>query len=387
MIEYVPGLEGVPATKSNVSFIDGKKGVLTYCGYPIEVLAEHSTFEETALLLLDGQLPAARALAEFDDMMRNNRRVKFQIRDLMRHLPSTAHPMDMLQTMVASLGMFYPGSGSEFLDGNKVNLSYVHNMSVMIMARMPTLIAMWEHLRKGYDPLVEPRTDLTHAENFLWMLTGEEPDPYLARIFDVCLILHAEHTINASTFAVLVTGSTLASPYGVIASGIASLSGPLHGGANQAVVKMLEEVGSPDKAEAYVDKMLAEKKVVWGFGHREYSVKDPRAIILEKLMRDLVEHKAGDVGPEFKIAQAVEKAATDRLASKGVFPNVDFYSGVLYKEMGIATDQFPSLFAMARSAGWLAHWKEQMAANRIFRPTQIYTGEAVRDYVPLNKRG
>jgi citrate synthase len=314
--------------------------------------------------------------------------VKFQMRELMRHLPPTAYPMDMLQTMVASLGMFYPDPGGEFLDGNKVNLDYVHNMSVMIMSRMPTLVAMWEHLRNGYDPLVEPRTDLTHAENFLWMLTGIEPDPYLARIFDVCLILHAEHTINASTFAVLVAGSTLASPYGVIASGIATLSGPLHGGANQAVVKMLEDIGSPEKAEAYVDKLLAEKKVVWGFGHREYSVKDPRAIILEKLMRDLVEHKAGDVGPLFNIALAVEKTATDRLAAKGVFPNVDFYSGVLYKEMGIATDQFPALFAMARSAGWLAHWKEQLAANRIFRPTQVYTGEAVREaYIPLSKRG
>lgn len=386
MNEYVPGLEGVPATKSNISFIDGEKGVLAYRGYPIGVLAERSTFEETALLLLDGQLPTKQFLDEFDDQMRNNRRVKFRVRELMRQLPPSSHPMDMLQAMVACLGMFYPGA-DEYVPGAdpQADLDYVHNMSVAIMARIPTMVAMWEHIRNGYDP-IEPRSDLTHAENFLWMLNYKEPDPFLARIFDICLILHAEHTINASTFAVLVAGSTLASPYGVIASGIATLSGPLHGGANQKVVKMLEEIGSPDKAQAYIDSQLAQKKVIWGFGHREYSVKDPRATILERLMRDLIEYKSGKVGPLFEIALAVESAATERLAGKGVYPNVDFYSGVLYKEMGIAPDQFPALFAMARAAGWLAHWKEQLSKNRIFRPTQVYTGESVREYVPLEQR-
>ena len=386
MNEYVPGLEGVPATKSNISFIDGEKGVLAYRGYPIGVLAERSTFEETALLLLDGQLPTKQSLDEFDDQMRNSRRVKFRVRELMRQLPPSSHPMDMLQAMVACLGMFYPGV-DEYAPGAdpEADLDYVHNMSVAIMARIPTMVAMWEHIRNGYDP-IEPRSDLTHAENFLWMMNYKEPDPFLARIFDICLILHAEHTINASTFAVLVAGSTLASPTGVIASGIATLSGPLHGGANQKVVKMLEEIGSPDRAEAYIESQLAQKKVIWGFGHREYSVKDPRATILERLMRDLIEYKSGKVGPLFEIALAVEKAAIGRLAAKGVYPNVDFYSGVLYKEMGIVPDQFPALFAMARAAGWLAHWKEQLSKNRIFRPTQVYTGESVREYVPLEQR-
>lgn len=385
MNEYVPGLEGVPATKSNISFIDGEKGLLAYRGYPIEVLTKHSTFEETALLLLDGQLPKAHDLEEFDRQMRKNRRVKFRIRELMRQLPPTGHPMDMLQSMVACLGMFYPGS--DCLTGDTCDdLNYVHNMSVKIVARMPTMIAMWEHIHNGYDP-IEPRTDLTHAENFLWMLTGAEPDQEMARILDVCLILHAEHTINASTFAVLVAGSTLASPYAVITSGIAALSGPLHGGANQQVIKMLEEIGSPEKADAYIEKQLAAKKKIWGFGHREYSVKDPRAVILEGLMRNLVESKSGEVGPLFEIALAVEKAATDRLAGKGIYPNVDFYSGVLYKEMGIEPDQFTSIFAMARCAGWLAHWKEQLGQNRIFRPTQVYTGERDKAYVPIEKRG
>lgn len=386
MNEYLPGLEGVPATKSNISFIDGDKGVLAYRGYPIEVLAERSTFEETALLLLDGKLPLRADLDAFDSEMRRHRRIKFGIRELMRQLPPTGHPMDMLQTAVACLGMFYPASDCMTSTDACTDVDYVHKMSVKIIARMPVLVAMWEHIRNGFDP-IEPRKDLTHAQNFLCMLTGEEPDPFLARIFDVCLILHAEHTINASTFSVLVAGSTLASPYGVIASGIATLAGVLHGGANQQVVKMLKEIGSPERAEAYIDGQLAQKRKIWGYGHREYSVKDPRAIILQKLMQQLIEYKAGNVAPLFNIALAVEKAASERLAQKGIFPNVDFYSGVLYAEMGIAPDQFPALFAMARSAGWMAHWKEQLSNNRIFRPTQVYTGELDKTYVPIEQRG
>lgn len=385
MNEYVPGLEGVPATKSNISSIDGDKGILSYRGYPIEVLAERSTFEETALLLLNGSLPTRASLKAFDNDMRANRRVKFRIRELMRQLPPSGHPMDMLQSMMACLGMYYPDADCLTGGDQCEDINFVHNTSVIIIAHMATMVAMWEHIRNGYDPL-EPRSDLTHAENFLWMLTGKEPDRYIARIMDICLILHAEHTINASTFAVLVAGSTLANPYSVIASGIATLSGPLHGGANQAVITMLQEIGAPEKAAAYIDAQLKAKKKIWGFGHREYSVKDPRAVILEHLMRKFAEYKEGRVGPLFDIAQAVEKAATERLGEKGIYPNVDFYSGVLYREMGIAPDQFPSLFAMSRVAGWLAHWKEQLGQNRIFRPTQVYTGEVDREYIPLERR-
>jgi citrate synthase len=201
------------------------------------------------------------------------------------------------------------------------------------------------------------------------------------------LILHAEHTINASTFSVLVNGSTLASPNSVIAAAIAALSGPLHGGANQRVVQMLEEIGSPDKAEEYVDRRLANKEVIWGMGHREYKTKDPRAVILEKLVNELIKARGGNLNPMFETARAVEKICEDRLAKKGVYANVDFYSGILYSEMGIPADQFTAIFAIARSAGWLAHWREQLADNRIFRPTQVYTGEPVREYVPLDKRG
>ena len=386
MSDYLPGLEGVPATKSNISFIDGERGILAYRGYPIESLAEHSTFEETALLLLDGRLPTAQDLAQFDDQLRTNRRVKYNIREMMKSLPPDGHPMEMLQTAVASLGMFYPGT--EGLTSSDVghNLDYVHSMTVKIIARMATLVAMWEHIRNGYDP-VPSRTDLTYAENFLYMMSGKEPDPFHASIMDTCLVLHAEHTINASTFAALVAGSTLAAPNGVIAAAIGTLSGPLHGGANQRVVEMLQEIGAPEHAKDWVDKQLAAKAKIWGMGHREYKVKDPRAVILQKLVEKLAIYKGGNVSPLFETALKVEEAATERLASKGVYPNVDFYSGILYAEMGIPSDQFTSIFAISRCAGWLAHWREQLADNRIFRPTQVYTGEKDREYVLLGKRG
>lgn len=385
MSEYLPGLAGVPATKSNISDIDGERGLLAYRGYAIEELAKNSSFEETTLLLLDGELPTADALRDFDAQLRSNRHVKYNVREMMRNLPATGHPMEMLQTAIASLGMFYPSN--ECLTGSDVceDLNYVHNMTVKIIARMATIVAMWKHIRNGYDP-IPPREDLSYAENFLYMWNGKEPDPLLARILDVCLILHAEHTINASTFAVLVTGSTLASPYSVIASAIGTLSGPLHGGANQKVVEMLNEIGTPDKAEEYVDQKLANKEVIWGMGHREYKTKDPRAPILQGLMYDLIKSRGGEMTPMFETAQAVERVCEERLAKKGVYANVDFYSGVLYSEMGVPADQFTTIFAVARSAGWLAHWREQLSDNRIFRPTQVYTGPAPRKYVPISQR-
>lgn len=385
MNEYLPGLEGVPATRSNISFIDGEKGILAYRGYPIEQLAENSTFEEATLLLLDGQLPSREELDQFDQQLRRNRRVKYNIREMMKHMPPTGHPMEMLQTATASLGMFYPSN--ECLVGSDLceDLDYIHNMTVKIIARMPVIVTMWSHIRAGYDP-VEPREDLSYAENFLYMYKGEEPDPELAQILDTCLILHAEHTINASTFAALVAGSTLASPYGVIAAAIGTLSGPLHGGANEKVVHMLHEIGRPENAKGWLEKKLANKEKVWGFGHREYKVKDPRATIMQGVMERMAERRDGAVSPLFETALALEEAAEARLGEKGVYPNVDFYSGILYAEMGISTDQFTPIFAVARSAGWLAHWREQLADNRIFRPTQVYTGEPIREYVSIGKR-
>ncbi len=378
MSEYLPGLAGVPATKSNISYLDGEVGLLAYRGYSIQELVEKSTFEETTLLLLNGELPKKDELELFDQQIRSNRIVKYNVREIMKNLPATGHPMEMLQTAVASLGMFYPSDSS---DNNE---AYSFSMATKIVARMATIVTMWEQIRNGYDP-IPPRKDLTYAENLLYMFTGEDPDPEVARIMDACLILHAEHTINASTFAALVAASTLASPYLVIAAAIGTLAGPLHGGANEKVVRMLRDIGKPENAKDWVDKKLSKKGKIWGMGHREYSVKDPRATILQKMMMDWAKKK-GTISPLFDTAIALEAVCEDRLAEKGVFPNVDFYSGILYQEIGIPTDQFTPLFAISRSAGWLAHWREQLSDNRIFRPTQVYTGYYQRPYKAMNQR-
>ena len=385
MSEYLPGLAGVPATQSNISDIDGEKGILFYRGYPIEELAANSTFEETILLLMNGELPNEQKLEDFSAKLRTNRALKYHLMDLMKTLPESADPMLMLQTAVSSLGMFYQGSEC-LIDGDVcTDLDYVNSATVKIIARMGTMVAAWKHIAKGYDPAPN-RYDLNYAESFLYMLTGLEPDPLLAKILDVCLILHAEHTINASTFSVLVNGSTLAAPYSVISSAIGCLSGPLHGGANAKVLGMLEEIGRPENAAKYLDEQLRRKGKIWGMGHREYKTKDPRATILQGLIKELLEARGGNVNPLFEVAEALEKACEDRLAEKGVYANVDYYSGLLYREMGIPDNQFTAIFAIARSAGWMAHWREQLKDNRIFRPTQIYTGENPRSYVPMDQR-
>ena len=386
MSTHPRGLAGVPATQSSISSIDGERGVLAYRGYPIDVLAHHSHYEETALLLLNGELPGQQALDEFDAALRAQRALKPEVITLMRHLPRSGHPMRMLQCMVASLDMFYPDEMSQPTSARGyADPDYVRTMSIKIIARMPLLVAYWERLRRNL-PLVESRADLGYAANFLYMLTGKEPEPFVAQLLDACLILHAEHTINASTFAAMVTGSTLANPYGVISSAIGALAGPLHGGANQRVLEMLEEIGTPAKVQGWLDDKLAAKEIIWGMGHREYKVKDPRAVVLHALVEKWVQHRGNGGSRYYDIARTLETAAKDRLAAKGVYPNVDFYSGIIYAEMGIPPDQFTALFAIARSAGWLAHWREQIADNRIFRPTQVYSGEALRDYVPLQNR-
>ncbi|OZB36093.1 MAG: citrate synthase [Halothiobacillus sp. 14-56-357] len=382
---YVPGLKGVPATESAISYLDGQAGLLTYRGYPIVELARHSSFEETAWVLINGELPQTDHLARFDADLRANRRVKYNVRDIMKFLPIDGHPMEALQTCVASLGMFYPGQERMTANGISADSEFVEQMIVKILASMATLVAMWEHIRRGDDP-VQPRTDLTYAENFLYMMNEREPDPVEARIMDACLVLHAEHTINASTFSALVCGSTLAPPNLVVASAIGTLAGPLHGGANQRVLNMLDEIGSVEKVSDWLDQRLTNKQVVWGFGHREYKVKDPRADILQGLLEQLREHRSGQISPLYEIAMALERCAEERLAPKGIFPNVDFYSGLLYEALGIPRDQFTPIFAISRTAGWLAHWKEQIANNRIFRPTQVYTGYDPRSYKPMSTR-
>jgi citrate synthase len=373
---YRPGLEGVPATQSSICDIDGQQGLLTYRGYPVEQLANNSTFLETAYLLIWGELPTIFQLREFENEVQMHRRVSFRIRDMMKCFPASGHPMDALQASAASLGLFYSRRALNDPD-------YIVDAVVRLIAKIPTMVAAFQLIRKGQDP-IQPRDDLGYAANFLYMLTERVPDPLAARIFDACLILHAEHSLNASTFSARVTASTLTDPYAVVASAVGTLAGPLHGGANEDVLDMLEQIGSPDQAEAWLDRAIAEKQKIMGFGHREYKVKDPRAVILQNLAEDLFRSFGYD--EMYDVAHRLEQAAVSRLGPKGIYPNVDFYSGLVYRKLGIPRDLFTPIFAIARTAGWLAHWREQLGANRIFRPTQIYTGSTARQWLPLESR-
>ena len=373
---YRPGLEGVPATQSSVCDIDGKQGLLTYRGYRVDELAAQSTFLETAYLLVWGELPDAEQLAEFEQEVQMHRRVSFRIRDMMKSFPSQGHPMDALQASAASLGLFY---SRRALD----NPEYIYSAVIRLIAKIPTMVAAFQLIRKGQDP-IQPRDDLAYSANFLYMLTEREPDSLAARIFDSCLILHAEHSLNASTFSARVTASTLTDPYAVVASAVGTLAGPLHGGANEDVLTMLEAIGSADQVRPWLDRAIAEKQKIMGFGHREYKVKDPRAVILQKLAEQLFDQFGHD--PLYDLARELEAAAAERLGPKGIYPNVDFYSGLVYRKLGIPEDLFTPIFAIARTAGWLAHWKEQLGANRIYRPTQIYTGSSGRDWQPIEAR-
>lgn len=374
--EYKPGLEGIPATQSSISFVDGQQGVLEYRGIRIEELAEYSTFLETSYLLIWGHLPTKTDLADFEHEIRYHRRLKYRIRDMMKCFPESGHPMDSLQACAAALGLFY---SRRALD----DPAYIRAAVVRLLAKIPTMVAAFQMMRKGNDP-IQPRDDLDYSANFLYMLNEREPDPLAAHIFDVCLTLHAEHTINASTFSAMVTASTLTDPYAVVASAVGTLAGPLHGGANEEVIAMLEEIGSVENVEAYVDKCMEKKSRIMGFGHRVYKVKDPRANILQSLAEKLFEKVGRD--EYYDIAVELERVVENRLGHKGIYPNVDFYSGLVYRKLGIPTDLFTPVFAIARVAGWLAHWKEQLGENRIFRPTQIYTGARNRPYTPVEER-
>jgi citrate synthase len=373
---YRPGLEGVPATQSSICDIEGQKGLLTYRGYPVEQLANNSTFLETAYLLIWGELPTIFQLREFENEVQMHRRVSFRIRDMMKCFPATGHPMDALQASAASLGLFYSRRALNDPD-------YIVDAVVRLIAKIPTMVAAFQLIRKGQDP-IQPRDDLSYAANFLYMLTERVPDPLAARIFDSCLILHAEHSLNASTFSARVTASTLTDPYAVVASAVGTLAGPLHGGANEDVLDMLEEIGSADQVEPWLERAIAAKQKIMGFGHREYRVKDPRAVILQGLAEELFTRFGSD--PMYDLARALETAAAGRLGPKGIYPNVDFYSGLVYRKLGIPRDLFTPIFAIARTAGWLAHWREQLGANRIYRPTQIYTGYPERPWLPLEQR-
>jgi len=375
-IPFVPGLDGVPAAKSSICWIDGDQGILEYRGYPIEDLAAESTFEETSYMLLWDKLPNRAELEKFTRDLQTNRDVRFRLIDLLKCLPDTGHPMEALQAAIAALGMFYP-------DRDPLKIEDRYHSTVRLIAKAPTLVAAYHRLSHGKD-YIPPKEDLTHAANFLYMLTGEEPEEDVARVMDVCLILHAEHSMNASTFGGRVTASTLADPYTVVSSAIGALTGPLHGGANEQVIHMLQSLGEVERVRPYVEDLIARKQKIMGIGHRIYRVKDPRSLVLQKLAGQMIAKRGGD--PLLVIAQEVEKVVAEHLSAKRIYPNVDFYSGVVYTAMGLPPALFTPMFAIARVTGWLAHWLEQLQDNRIYRPDQIYTGKHQVRYIPIEER-
>ncbi len=374
--ELRPGLADVPVAESAISFIDGQRARLEYRGIAVETLARESCFEETAWLLLKGDLPTQRQLHDFDDQLRHHRRIKYKLKDLIKCLPETGHPMDALQASVAAMGMFYPARD---VSNEKSNW----DSAVRLIAKLPTVVAAFHRLRFG-DEAIQPRDDLDHAANFYYMLFEKEPSPAVRKVIDACLILHAEHTMNASTFSGRVTGSTLANPYTVISSAIGTLTGPLHGGANEEVLEMLDDIPSTEAVRPWLEKAIGGKHKIMGFGHRVYKVKDPRATVLQ----ELAENVFAETGrpKQYEIAVELERVAAGLLGPKGIYPNVDFYSGIVYESLGIPRDLFTPIFAIARVAGWLAHWLEQLKNNRIFRPEQIYVGKTDVPYVPMEKR-
>jgi citrate synthase len=377
-MEVVPGLAGIPAAESAVSFVDGTNGVLEYRGINIEELAEKSSFLETSYLLVFGRLPTTDELKKFTDDIKFHTRLKLKILRMMEYLPENGHPMDYLQAVTSAMGMYYPARDT--LDSDVRYWSVVR-----LIAKMPTIVAACHRLRHGDAP-INPNNNLSFSANFYYMLFEKEPDPLMERLIDVILILHADHSMNASTFSARVVGSTLADPYTVVSSAIGTLSGPLHGGANEKVIEMLASIGDKEKARAHIEQMIDSKDKIMGIGHRVYKTKDPRSIILQKYAHKLFEHSGSSNVGILEVAEEVEKVVEERLASKGLYPNVDFYSGIVFQAMGMPPEIFTPIFAMARVSGWLAHWEEQLKSNRIYRPSQKYIGERKFSYVSIEDR-
>ncbi len=373
---YSRGLEGVVAAISAVSAIDGQEGRLIYRGVDIEALAEYSTFEETAYFLLFGSLPNKSELEQFSAELRDAREIHPRVKEHLKVLPSDPHPMDVLKLVVSHLALYDP-------DKQRMDREAKIRKSIRTIAQFPTIIAHYNHARHG-EEFIPPNPELSHAANFLYMLTGNVPDEENARIFDIALILHMDHGMNASTFATMVTASTLSDIHSAIVSGIGTLKGPLHGGANERVLKMLDEIGSVEKAEEFVLKSLQERKKIMGFGHRVYKSYDPRARILKQYAERLSE-KYGDT-KWIEMGKKIEEVMIREVGRKGIFPNVDFYSGIVYHFLGIPRDLFTPIFAMGRVVGWVTHVLEYLQANRIFRPRAIYNGPLDVEYIPIEKR-
>ena len=368
------GLRNVVAGQSAISTIDGERGILSYRGIDIHALAENASFEEVVFLLHEDRLPTAAELSALRESMAREGALPAPVLALLRALPPGTHPMTALRTAVSALGAHDPDADAPEPPARK-------RLALRLVAQASTLVAAIERTRHNL-PAAAPDPELGHAANFLLMLTGRRAGAAAEKAMDVALVLHADHEFNASTFAARVAASTLADMHGAITAALATLKGPLHGGANEAVMRTLEEIGTPEAAEAWVRKALADKRKVMGFGHAVYRTEDPRATHLRRLSRALGE--AAVQRSWFDITERVE--ATVR-AEKGLYPNVDLYSASLYRVMGLPTDLFTPVFAMSRMAGWTAHVLEQWSNNKLIRPESDYVGRRDVPYVPLAQRG
>jgi citrate synthase len=387
LMSYDPAFMNTASCRSSITFIDGDAGILQHRGYPIEQLCEHSTYLEVAYLLINGRLPTKLELEGWIDEITIHTFVHENVKDFMQGFRYDANPMGMLVASVGALSTFYP-------DANKIKDERVRAIQIIrLLAKMPTLAAFAFRHNMG-QPYVYPDNDLAYAGNFLGMMykmteLKYQPDPRLARALDVLFILHADHEQNASTSAVRSVGSTQVDPYSAVAAGVAALYGPLHGGANEQALRMLERIGSVENIPAFLDGVKEGKERLMGFGHRVYKNYDPRARIIRKYLDDVFEVRGKS--PLLDVASELEKRALDDeyFTSRKLYPNVDFYSGLIYEALGLPVAMFPVMFAIGRTSGWIAQWKELVedSEQKIARPRQIYTGDRDLDYVPIEERG
>jgi citrate synthase len=370
------GLDDVYVKETTICFVDGQRGRLLYRGYDIRDLAVHSTFEETAFLLLRGRLPNRTELAQFRAELAAARALPEGLLKVLRAMPKDAPPMDVLRTSVSLMGDFDPERDDGSPEANQ-------RKALRIMGRIATVVAAYHRLREGRRP-VSANPELAHAEDFLRMVNGRKPDRLKARIMDVSMVLYADHSMNASSFAATVAASTRTDLYSTIVAAIATLKGPLHGGAIEAALHGVEEAGSPERAEEYVLTTLRNHQLVYGFGHRVYKTYDPRALI----QKDFAAKLAAESGDDrlYRTGAAIEETVVREIGSKGIFPNVDFYTGLVYHYLGLPTDLFTPIFSVARSVGWTAHVMEYWQDNRLVRPLDYYVGPTDAVYVPLDQR-
>jgi citrate synthase len=375
---YAKGLEGVIAAESKICRIDGEKGKLYYHGYSIEDLAQYSTYEEVTYLLLYEKLPTKDQLRDFSARMRRNRSLTPPVIEMIRQFPSAGSPMELLQAVIAYL------SGTAT---HQIQHSATCNCRQTLhqISQLATVLATYARYRQGKSYL-EPRTDLSHGGNFLYLLRGQVPPEDEDRMMDVCFLMHAEHGFNASTFTARVVASTLSTCYCSISAAIGALAGPLHGGANEPVLEMIDQIGSLENVEPWIDRALSEHRKIMGMGHRVYKAKDPRATIMQRFLKDLSDKKKDYRLYDF--LNRIEAVTRARMESEGkpIYPNVDFVSGSVYAMLDIPRYLFIPIFAIARSAGWLAHILEQRQDNRLYRPRCLYGGPEPQPYIPMEQR-